>query len=531
MVLSLSVMSIAFVAVGSVFLLASHVMPSPGTAEASTVEQSAALSQLIEDLQVARYITEDTGTAITMVVDDRTGDGLPDRLRYAWSGTAGDPLTLSINGSVPVNVADNVQAFSLSFGLGNRVDTVLGSNVVSEEVLLFSRTVATASDTRHLSTSTRGIGQVFTPTLPDSATAYTVTRVSVRARTNGSASGVTNARLYKVTGGVPTGSFLVEHAMNEADLSSSLAWVNLVFDGAPERPAGEATAIALEWESGTNSATVEFDNGGSTGLLTQDGQDDPWINDAGKSMLIEVYGTTTTPTPDVTLTRQVRTGAHVTLQLGSATAHVADTKLYREPGVHSAQWDAGFDASPTLVDMDGDGADWKLYRGAMPGSFADGKWYAGGRLETDAANSFDQPMIVDLVMGATAASRGGANFQINADQAGGLAIPITVRAGRDAAGQHYVNVYDDVSLATARIDTSNLGDNLPAIRLIIAPADNAAAVFVNGAAIGTFTYTPVSASGLAGIASLSEASDGVFDEASIRVGGTAVVTAPAGSTP
>ena len=99
MTMSLTIMALVFTTVGSVFVLAAKVMPTPDSAEAASVHQSAALSQLLEDLQVARYITEDTANAVTLVVDDRTGDGLPDRLRYAWSGTIGDPLTLSINGS------------------------------------------------------------------------------------------------------------------------------------------------------------------------------------------------------------------------------------------------------------------------------------------------------------------------------------------------------------------------------------------------------------------------------------------------
>ena len=75
MVLSTTVLAVAFAAVGSVFVLASHVMPKPDSAAAASVQQSAALSRMLEDLQVARYITGGSANAITFVVDDRTGDG------------------------------------------------------------------------------------------------------------------------------------------------------------------------------------------------------------------------------------------------------------------------------------------------------------------------------------------------------------------------------------------------------------------------------------------------------------------------
>ncbi len=69
----------------------------------------------LADLQRATGFTERTATAVTFTVPDRTGDGRPETLRYAWSGTAGAPLTLQMNGGSVQNVATNVQQWALSY--------------------------------------------------------------------------------------------------------------------------------------------------------------------------------------------------------------------------------------------------------------------------------------------------------------------------------------------------------------------------------------------------------------------------------
>ena len=68
----------------------------------------------LADLQRATGFTERTASAVTFTVPDRTGDGRPEKLRYAWAG-AGSPLTLQMNGGTVQNLATNVQQFQLSY--------------------------------------------------------------------------------------------------------------------------------------------------------------------------------------------------------------------------------------------------------------------------------------------------------------------------------------------------------------------------------------------------------------------------------
>ncbi len=70
---------------------------------------------LLADLQRATGFTERTTTAATFTVPDRTGDGRPETLRYAWSGTPGTPLTLQMNGGTVQNIAEDVRDFALAY--------------------------------------------------------------------------------------------------------------------------------------------------------------------------------------------------------------------------------------------------------------------------------------------------------------------------------------------------------------------------------------------------------------------------------
>ena len=72
------------------------------------------LGEMVRNLNQAIRFTERTATAVTFTVPDRTGDNLPETIRYAWTGAAGDPLIYEYNNS-SVELATGVQNFSLSY--------------------------------------------------------------------------------------------------------------------------------------------------------------------------------------------------------------------------------------------------------------------------------------------------------------------------------------------------------------------------------------------------------------------------------
>ncbi len=90
-----------------------------------------ALATINRDLQSALTLSELTATSVTMTVPDRTGDDVPETIRYNWAGTAGDPLTQVYNGGAATTLAANVQSFSLAWM------TRLMDGVLTRPIVLF----------------------------------------------------------------------------------------------------------------------------------------------------------------------------------------------------------------------------------------------------------------------------------------------------------------------------------------------------------------------------------------------------------
>jgi hypothetical protein len=90
---------------------------------------------LMADLQRATGFTERTPTAVTFTVPDRTGDGRPEALRYAWGGSPGSSLTLQMNGGTVQTVAENVQNFALSY----RTQSLVAPTVPDESPVVSGR--------------------------------------------------------------------------------------------------------------------------------------------------------------------------------------------------------------------------------------------------------------------------------------------------------------------------------------------------------------------------------------------------------
>jgi hypothetical protein len=111
-VLSIAIIAVIMGGMSSVMLLASRSLNS----RIGDVSVSAeVVDEIVGDLNLAESITEQTATAVTVVVPDRDGDSQPETIRYSWSGTPGDPLMRQVNASAAVAVAENVQQFRLDY--------------------------------------------------------------------------------------------------------------------------------------------------------------------------------------------------------------------------------------------------------------------------------------------------------------------------------------------------------------------------------------------------------------------------------
>lgn len=92
----------------------------PGSMPSNAIHGSAAIEEITSELRAAVSFSQRSATSIQFTVADRDSDASAETIRYAWSGTPGDPLTRQYNGGNVVDFVENVN----SLGLGYVVKTV-----------------------------------------------------------------------------------------------------------------------------------------------------------------------------------------------------------------------------------------------------------------------------------------------------------------------------------------------------------------------------------------------------------------------
>lgn len=117
-VISVAVMSVLMGGIASAIVLATYALPSKESVSGATIAAYQAASELVDDLHCALSFTQRTATTVEFTVADRTGDAIVETIRYEWSGTPGDPLTRTYNGS-SIEVATNVHDLLLSYSTVN----------------------------------------------------------------------------------------------------------------------------------------------------------------------------------------------------------------------------------------------------------------------------------------------------------------------------------------------------------------------------------------------------------------------------
>ncbi len=115
MLLSTAIVAVLLMGVAGAMFVAQRGMAASTDAAERSSDQARALQMIQTDVSLATAFTERTDRAITITVPDRTGDGQPETIRYAWSGTAGAPLTRQFNGGPVAVLLRDVRQFQFTY--------------------------------------------------------------------------------------------------------------------------------------------------------------------------------------------------------------------------------------------------------------------------------------------------------------------------------------------------------------------------------------------------------------------------------
>ncbi len=318
--ISLTIVSILLLAIGSAIMLAARAIPSPGDPASTAAGAARAADEIAADLAFALSFAERSASAVEFTVADRAGAAAPETIRYAWSGTPGDPLTRQYSGGAPAAILDDVRQFALAWDQATVAEPSWSPVVESAETVLSSRDPAVTERRLDITAGT-GTGQLVAPGLPPEALCWKVNRAMIRARSHSSNDGRIRAQLrLPASGALPSSAVLADQLLLEGDMSGSYNWEETAF-GLADLPPGQALCLVYIGESGSDTlAQVPYDLAGVGGRTTTADGGASWTSNGSETLVHYVYGTATSFGPASTVTRTYLTGARITLRAGDDTA-------------------------------------------------------------------------------------------------------------------------------------------------------------------------------------------------------------------
>ena len=531
LVISFVLAAILLVGMTSAMVLATRALPENAGAVDAAVNTGDVMRNLSNELRNAICITENTATAVTFTVADRDGDGSPERIRYTWSGTAGQPLTRQYNSAAAVTVLDNVQQFALTYDVTRATEEYPGPPVEGSEVEL-NHFDASVNSAEFNVTNTKWIAQYFKPSaalLTPDVVSWRITRAYIRARRFDLSFQDTRVQIRTANADhTPTATILDEQILNEWSMGTTLYWRDFTFDNVRGLSPVAGACLVLKCDSSGTSARILYDNASGSDRVTTSDSGSSWTVDAGKAMLYYAYGTISVDGPTQAVTRQYVTGLHVALRTGTDSDARLDTNIHtlNTPELLTAFWQLDFSANPTTLDLTRDGtADWVRRDGQAfnMASLAGGVWQADSTLDTRPLNDFTGITTANVRFRNTTVGGNGAVFWINADWSGGTFIPLFAYLQLQADGTQTLTVYckQDSTTAVSLVSLAGLPSGFVNLRLVIDPGYDTVNIKVNDANAGTFTYTPFAQSNSDRFATVqASGSSAEFDSVSIRIGET-----------
>ncbi len=536
MVVSLAVAGILVGAMASAVALATRALPGGDGQAAAAVDAARVLRQLREELQAAVELPGRGEHSLVLTLPDRDGDGRPETIRYAWSGTVGDPLTRRLNAQPAAAVLQGVTGFDLRYHAKTVRRPFTGVRLEQPEVLLSASTSGLLTQQFTIN-GNNWLGFRVDPTLPGAAVDWRISRVHVQAKSDGSADGVTR---YELTGwgSSQPAADVVDHADQlESSFGNGMGWRKVTFRRGGRFGAGQVAAVTLKRSAGSdNSAAVQFYQLGAANMYRSTNAGSSWtVYGSGRAVLHEAYGHYTTLGPPWSLAqpRVHRVDVSLSTAASAGESHRTSVLLPNAPDAMAALWDTDFRADPTALDLDGDGAaDWASSPAFAVTRLGEGGWQIGGELALAPARfAFDLPTTIDLTLQDTTADGRAGGADLRVDRVGGQAGAVQVRVDLTSAGQR-VSVTDPHAGADAIpwLEAVRPADAPVRLRLTLDPADDRIALTLDGQDRGTFRYATAADDAADSLAFVADGDNSGVRVRRVRVQVGGVVTTQVGGT-
>ena len=533
LVVAIVASSMLIVGLASSIFIATQIV-DPGKRTQQILDASETIRIIDDELRYANDIVDRSSTAIEFIVHDRTGDGQMDRIRYEWSGSSGDPLTKTMNGSTQAIIVPSVEFLNFNYTLETSTEQFTSPPTESAELIL-TEYVGSGLLSSYRVTGSNWIGQYTNPalftnnSLPADTISWTVTKAEVEAKyTKAGDKAQSWVRLRRATGdNKPSTSVIDEAVLSASSSSGTFAWKTLTFAEQVSLDPNDGICLTVEHKTKGNAVDIQYDEHGDNWRVATNNAGATWHHPPpGDSLRHRIYGKYTQPATTVeTVNRKYLKAISTTLQIGDAnTRIVAEANLLNRPELCSAVWETRFDVDPTTEDRRVDGTgDWRT-RDASDfdvTSLVNGVFVAyGEELDTAPNHNFDKTTTVNVRLRNTSMGGQGALFGINADWSGSTAVPIFAALQLQSDATQTLKVFwnksNSISQEVAVVP--GLSADFVEIRIVIEPTSDLFAVWANDQFVGSFDYTPFDTDDDHRWATLTESgSDAEFDFVRIKV--------------
>jgi prepilin-type N-terminal cleavage/methylation domain-containing protein len=517
---------------GSVMYIARQVAYSP-TAADRRAKSADIVNQISDELRYATVITQQTSQILEFVVADRNNDGTAEKIRYEWSGTAGDPLRKTVNGNTAVDVLPSVYAFAVTLQQKSKT-TVLTTTTDSAETALLANTNAITTNFRDIDTLNFRAQRIYPLSftgVPANATCWNCTKIDVHGKQNGTATETLTVQLRPAVdpNDAPTSNALGSASIAESAITAS-AGFNTVTFASPIRNLSlnrPYEMVFLQLSGAGKAFSLTTDDSLATGVTESSDGGASWTYNTTRQIFGRVYGTFTTPGPSYNVTRNYVSYVRLALQSGNLSHARIDTSipLRNSPELLANYWRSDFDSNPAATNTNGDATtDWAVTGGGTfdTTKLASGIWTATGAIETRPLSDFATTTIVEARCRNTSVGGNGAVLAVYVDRQSGTYGPLLVYVQKQSDGTQTLSLYGRTSdTVTKQLFTrSRLSSGFVRFRLTVLPANDVVNLTINDEDQGTFTYPTYAPASTADryLTLYSDTSSSEFDYVEVRSG-------------
>jgi prepilin-type N-terminal cleavage/methylation domain-containing protein len=280
----------------SLLLLAGKASPAGDPNGAALASLQRARDRMADDLPFTATITAFDGKSLTITVADRTGDTTPESLTYAWSGSPGDPVTLSINGGSATPVLPRCEEAAFSLEVLKESRSVQTGTILGPVVTIAKHDVVANNTPTAMLTSIQ-LSQCFHPTLPLEAVSYTIASASFMGASTDPATGTLTVDIRTAqANGRPTGTILESKNVPESALGAG-AMATINFTNLSTLNPKDRLCLVVRTQGATEAGLVHRATAGVNDLTSSlwAYASAAWSEQPGHSLHYEIKGQATMP--------------------------------------------------------------------------------------------------------------------------------------------------------------------------------------------------------------------------------------------